>query len=383
MNYQVPVSAGELLDKLSILHIKRRKISDRVKLQCIGDEISALECFLQPQFTLEFYMKMLTIINEEIWDDQEKIRETTDSDPSYGPLCAKIIADNDRRFRVKSMINNFLSSNLREQKSYTAKKCFVWTHTGVGDHINSIGAVRKLSTMYDAVYLAVLPEQLTTVAEFYADCDSIVPVPIKSSPAIMFQPVDFIKKSMNTTMREFGFRIGHPDVYCAGRFKTTAQKSRPSPYFPDFIYLDFGLKPSDRTEYFHIGTAYPSNEWIGRSVIFIHRQFSSKKIQGDLVTEEKIQAWCNDETKLVIDPNRNHYKNHCPQAQIAASFVNRPLSAYKQLIQEADEIYVTDSCFFCLCLYVPLKAKIALCCPRGKTGGRADYSYLDSRFKYI
>ena len=383
MLYSVPVSAGELFDKLSILQIKRRKISDEKKLECIDAEILALEQHLNREPALDFYMKMLTIINEEIWDDQEKIRGMDGSHPSYGTICAKIISDNDRRFRVKTMINNFLSSTLKEQKSHAEKKCFVWTHTGVGDHINSIGAVRKLSTMYDLVYLAVLPEHQTTVAEFYADCASIVLVPIASSSAVMFQPVDFIERSMNTTMKPFGFCVGDRDVYCAGRFNTKGEKNKPSPYIPDFIYLDFGLKPSDRTEYFYMGTPAPETNIGDMKIIFVHRGFGNKKTQPDLVSDKQIAKWCKDPTKVVIDPNFYHYKTECPASEIAKNFVDKPISAYANLIREAQEIYLTDSCFFCLALYLPLKATKAICCPRGKEGKRVDYTYLDSRFKYI
>jgi hypothetical protein len=120
-----PVSVGELLDKLSILSIKRRRIADAAKRANVEKEHAALAAVCAAH-GLEAeaggaLADELTAVNEALWDIEDDIRrleQVQDFGPRFIELARAVYKTNDRRAALKSELNRLFGSTLREEKSY-------------------------------------------------------------------------------------------------------------------------------------------------------------------------------------------------------------------------------------------------------------------------
>jgi len=121
-----PVSAGELLDKITILRIKQQRISDAGKLVNINRELSALEQVaidLLGDPALADLIAQLQHINETLWDIEDEIRDCErrqDFSDHFVQLARSVYLTNDRRSEIKRNINIACGSLLVEEKSYAA-----------------------------------------------------------------------------------------------------------------------------------------------------------------------------------------------------------------------------------------------------------------------
>lgn len=146
--FLVSVSAGELLDKYTILKIKEEFITDDYKKKCISDEIKELDVFaldIIKKFPIHY--ESLKNINRSIWIDQDIFRELMHNKETglASELAIKFINDNDKRFRIKNQINVELDSTIKEQKSYGKIISKVKLSTFVKDNneINTEAIIRK------------------------------------------------------------------------------------------------------------------------------------------------------------------------------------------------------------------------------------------------
>ena len=121
----VEVGAGELLDKVTILHIKRERIADPAKLASVARELSALEpsrSALLAEFPaaggLEAELKR---VNEALWQIEDSIRECEarkDFGPRFIALARAVYQNNDKRAEIKKNINILSNARIVEEKSY-------------------------------------------------------------------------------------------------------------------------------------------------------------------------------------------------------------------------------------------------------------------------
>jgi len=121
----VPVSFGELLDKISILQIKAERMSDEAKLANVHRELSALErtWMAHPAAGRDIarLRAELKAVNERLWDieDQVRLKEQAQSfDDGFVELARSVYLQNDERARIKKAINLALGSSYVEEKSY-------------------------------------------------------------------------------------------------------------------------------------------------------------------------------------------------------------------------------------------------------------------------
>lgn len=119
----VPVSVGELIDKITILRIKQRHIKDAAKLENVGAELRALEgvCAKAKLDTKDALAKELEAINQKLWVIEDDIREKERAktfDQTFIELARAVYVTNDERFKVKSKINSAAGSLYKEEKSY-------------------------------------------------------------------------------------------------------------------------------------------------------------------------------------------------------------------------------------------------------------------------
>ena len=121
----VEVSVGELLDKISILEIKKDKIKDPEKLSFINNEHSILKNQLEKNVKsddkLEKLFQDLKEINAKLWvieDDKRDCEKNKDFGEKFITLARNVYKFNDERAKIKLAINNALGSNIKEVKSY-------------------------------------------------------------------------------------------------------------------------------------------------------------------------------------------------------------------------------------------------------------------------
>ena len=121
----VPVSAGELLDKIAILRIKRERIVDPAKVTNVKTELSALEAVatraIPASPALAVLEADLKSVNEALWQIEDDIREHDargDFGEGFVRLAQAVYRTNDRRAALKREINRLTGSALVEEKSY-------------------------------------------------------------------------------------------------------------------------------------------------------------------------------------------------------------------------------------------------------------------------
>lgn len=120
----IPISVGELLDKLSILHIKKLKIHNPEKLEKVTHEYKLLQDISEPYLGVKEYFNLyddLIQTNLILWDVEDKLRvleKTKTFDEEFVELARKVYYTNDERFEIKNKINILSNSEIQEQKSY-------------------------------------------------------------------------------------------------------------------------------------------------------------------------------------------------------------------------------------------------------------------------
>ena len=123
---KIEVSNGEILDKITILVIKSKMITDPVKLKNINNELDELKPFLdvvgyESNNTINSLVKELESVNEKLWNVEDKLRDKERSkqfDDEFIKLARDVYFTNDERPRIKKNLNEVTNSKLVEEKSY-------------------------------------------------------------------------------------------------------------------------------------------------------------------------------------------------------------------------------------------------------------------------
>ena len=116
----IPVSVGELIDKLSILHVKQVKISDEKKLEYVNKEFELLynlSSYYLNNEEVETLYHQLVKINTKLWDIEDKLRiieSEQNFDSEFIDLARKVYFTNDERFRLKNQINSISNDSLHD-----------------------------------------------------------------------------------------------------------------------------------------------------------------------------------------------------------------------------------------------------------------------------
>ena len=124
MIINTPVSLGELVDKISILHIKNINIKDDEKLKLIREELELLNQTLKKHIKkndIQNYLDSLIEINSKLWVIEDDIRDCERNkkfDQTFIDLARSVYFTNDKRSEVKLEINKKFGSKIIEVKSY-------------------------------------------------------------------------------------------------------------------------------------------------------------------------------------------------------------------------------------------------------------------------
>ena len=122
---QIPVSWGELIDKITILDIKRERLTGEGPLANVGRELEALRAIAGPllagdEITRDL-MGRLKALNEALWDIEDRIRDKEAAgvfDAEFVELARSVYKRNDERAALKRQLNLHLASEMVEEKGY-------------------------------------------------------------------------------------------------------------------------------------------------------------------------------------------------------------------------------------------------------------------------
>lgn len=336
----LPVSVGEALDKLTILAIKLKKITNPGKKADVQKEYDVLYTSLETyvkQFA--YHYRILYEINLSIWETQDLFHGKDTTLEQGAIYCNQILKENDRRFRVKAKINTLADSDLREQKGYAPKKALIYTHLGLGDMYWMNGAVRYLATDYDEVYVFCKDRNKMNAKAMYEDDPTIKIVVVQSDDELQPWP------KQRKIFEEQGFT-----VFGCGFFANKPEHERKIYNLPICFYDDFGLPASVRTAYFNVPYTKEAEElaavYTSIPYILVHQQSSIKTLPiADNLLSRDI---------LILDINMNHYPESHRFYELAAKAVNKPMIEYTRLAENAVELHLIESSFYCLVSHLDL-----------------------------
>ena len=124
-NIKVPVSPGEVLDKITILEIKSERMSDPEKVTNVRVELALLQEtwkeFIRDDEVIRGLHAQLKEVNEALWEIEDDIRDkerAKEFDERFIELARAVYVTNDRRSKVKKELNLHLGSEIIEEKSY-------------------------------------------------------------------------------------------------------------------------------------------------------------------------------------------------------------------------------------------------------------------------
>lgn len=354
----LPVSLGEALDKLTILDIKCSKIADAERVAAAQNEYDVLFGMLKDYVSqFPWHYKILRDVNLSIWNQQDKFHGQTGIKPTeveLGQICSVILDENDRRFRVKAMINHLASSNLREVKGYSKKKAFLYGHLGLGDMFWLNGAVRYLATCYDEVLVVCKKKYEANVAALYTD-DPTIKLHLIEDDAELFPFVPVHRTIWETkgyTVYACGNHLINPVIPPMTHWIYE---------FPLCFYDDMKIPRSIRGDYFYMPTHPEADsllrlvkQWSPRYIV-VHQQSQNKR----LPIWDKVSETSSDP---IFDLNENHYPLGHPYYIIADMVVNKPLYAYKRLLEEAAEIHLLESSVYCMASHLDLSRVLVKKC---------------------
>jgi hypothetical protein len=126
---KVPISPGELLDKITILRIKSQRMTDPKKLANVRGELEALEATWMStplaKIDTQAEVQKLLAVNERLWVIEDDIRDkerAQEFDAEFIRLARAVYFENDERAAIKRRINAALGSSIVEEKSYAEYK---------------------------------------------------------------------------------------------------------------------------------------------------------------------------------------------------------------------------------------------------------------------
>jgi hypothetical protein len=130
MRVYIPVSAGDLIDRITILQIKKEHIPDRAKLANVDNELQSLlairNCF--PKLAAKVIRakeRQLYKANKILWDTEDEIRALEacrQFDKAFVASARRVYRTNDRRAKLKQQINTLAGSVLREEKWFSQER---------------------------------------------------------------------------------------------------------------------------------------------------------------------------------------------------------------------------------------------------------------------
>lgn len=345
MELLINTSISDGIDRLTILNIKKNKIKDEKKISEVNKERNLLLEKLNPYMkgVIIYYYKILEKINKHIWEilDKAKYENINEKDEL---ACYREQEDyNERRFRVKRMIDNNISSSIKEQKGYKNKKCAVLTHLGLGDHIYHGGMIRYLATIYDEIQLVCLESNYENLKLLFFDILNII---------TFYKVSHYSNRYHNSLIYKFKFeklKDKNIDTFFTGSYRVDKEDQIYD--YPFSWYDAVNIDTSIFWDYNYIPKT-EINDKVYEIVkdmkyVFIHNTCSGGQVFTTTEMEKKFNI---DRNKILfINPCVNIYPKNHKFYNIAEKFLVYKLCDYIKVIENAYYILVADSSFFGMC----------------------------------
>jgi len=277
---------------------------------------------------------------------------------------------------LKKKINNYLfielfnNENTNETNNIIKQESAVlFSHLGLGDNINNIGAVNFLSKYYNTINFLCKDIYVENVNLLFQDKiinKNIILIPVKSDNTI-----EYCRKIISDFMTN-----NSTDIFISGREYTPDLRSRIShpnllkyvqndlgytikwSHIHDFYY-DIGLDLSIYYNYFNIDSTKESKEYFENikkyKIIFLHTKASNHEI----LLNDVIDKYINNLEAILICANKNIYPIDHNHHELANKYVDILVPYYIDIIYNASEIHVIDSCFSCIVHPLNVTKKLA------------------------
>ena len=335
----VEVSLGEGLDKLTILDIKLDKISNEKKRAECQKEYDTLYPVLKTSIEkCKFEYECLKYVNLQIWNLQDDLRNNNKEIPN---IMNVILDFNDMRYRLKKRINERALSTLYEQKGYNEKVGLFVGNMGMGDLIHLNGAMRYASIQVDHLFVVCRKMYVDKLKTMIGDDTCIEIVPCENHVNDVYE----IKQRHEINGRKI------TNWFISGNWLNWNREYK---YFSIEFYEDLRFPLEVRKLFFHCNPVTDELPVPTIPYVFAHVTASD----GKGISFE------NPRNLLVIDPNTNHYPEGHPYHELAKQYLDKDIFKYKSVIENAEEIHVTDSSFHCLTCYLKTKATVKNCYQR-------------------
>lgn len=261
-------------------------------------------------------------------------------------------------YLYKKYIYNKYETFLNKQHN----KCVLFSHDGVGDMINHIGAVRYLSEHYNSV-VVLFNEK--------ADLKNKIPPFYEDKQNIIFNSVP----DLDNIIKDYIKNYDEYDKYIGGQYVNVLYNKEHIPYkVPFSFYEDMNIDIPVFWNYAHIPYTKQSTELYNNIANMKYIFMTNNTSHGKLFDVETIESKFNINRNdiLIICSDNNIYEPGHKYYEIANKFVQQPLIDYVDTIENASYIVVSDSAFFCVSLQLKIKTDNCYYVARGN----ADYTYL-------
>ena len=233
---------------------------------------------------------------------------------------------------------------------------YILSHNGLGDNISMIGEINFLLKYYDNVYFLCKDKNQENVARFFHEKPVIV-IPYNDTCEYT-RPAEIIEQAITNQANDI-FVCGFAHAHIA-RYRRV-QNQRFLQYEPNnknytiksnwqhiqYFYRDARMDLSIYYDYFDIqSTADINYQFIQThsTIVFMHTKSSKGEITIDLDIDQRL----NNNDTIIICANKNVYPTNHPKYEIADKYIDTPITAYMDVIKNATEIHVVDSCFSCI-----------------------------------
>ena len=246
---------------------------------------------------------------------------------------------------------------------------YLLTNNGLGDYLTMIGAIKFLLKYYKRIYMLCRTSSAENVNLFFTDDQvTIIPIPPRPPEYKLNSYAHFIIEAKHCIKIINEVPDGNDIFICGteqlsgGAIKPKITNTKLLQYEPNDreytikmewnhireFYSNIGLDLSIYYEYFDITSTVESQQYYedikSHKIIFTHTKASDHEIQIPNI----ISKYINDENAIIICANKSVYPTNHPKYELANRCINIPIAYYIDIIKNANEIHVVDSCFSCI-----------------------------------
>lgn len=240
---------------------------------------------------------------------------------------------------------------------------YLLTYNGLGDYITMIGALNFLSNYYKHIYMLCRKSSIENMKLFLPD-KPITYIPIQPT-GYGLQEYEHFEAESNECIKIINEVPINNDVLICGSKQVKGgavkpritnkrlleYKSNDKQYTVKWVHIqefyhNINLDLSIYYEYFDIPSVSTpiSNITEEYNIMFAHTKASDREIQ----IPDVIAKYTDDENTIIICANKNVYPTNHPKYELANKYINIPIAHYIDIIKQATEIHVVDSCFSCI-----------------------------------